>query len=99
MYMIQHFCKLSYQCMCTAAEGDQITVTVCHCTKQGVDLLFANSRVDHIAELEELLLGQPALLPVVNQSEGIHNGSQCSLMQLQIPPEQNLQAGTNLFPC
>ena len=65
---------------------------MCHCTKQGVDLLFANGRVDHIAELEELLLGQPALLPVINQSEGIPNGSQCSLMQLQIPPEQNLQA-------
>lgn len=95
VHMIQHLGELSHQSMCTAAEGDQVAVTVCHCTQQCVDLLLTDGRIDDIAELAELLLGQPALLLVINQSEGIYNGSQRTLMQLKIPPQQDLQPTSN----
>ena len=62
--------------MCTAAESDHVAVTMCHGPHQSGDLLVADGRVDDIAELEELVTGQPALLVVINHSECIHNGCQ-----------------------
>ena len=82
--------------MSTATESHQIAVTVSHGSKQRVDFLLADGRVDDVAELEEQVLGQPALLLVVDQPEGVHNGRQGPLMQLKIPPQQDLQAAMHL---
>ena len=78
--------------MRTATESDRIALAVGHGAREERDFLLADGGIDHIAELEELLLGKATLLTVINQPEGIHHRGKGSLMQLQVPAQKYLQS-------
>ena len=86
--MVHHLCQLSDQSMGTAAESDHAAVTVSH--SASFDAVFWVT-ADEVAKLDKLVPGKSSLLPVINQPEGVNNWSQGTLMELQVPTQQDLQ--------